>query len=125
MPEDPYLSESAGQLGLRLWLDSPDDSGAASEIAAAWRNDRYVLIPDGEASSAVLWEIELDSKESADRLQSAALDRVAAMAGVKQGATLGQLVSNPEKRYLKVSRPSPTRIRFLNTATPELAGKFE
>jgi hypothetical protein len=125
MPEDPYLSETAGQLGLRLWLDSPDDSGAASEIAAAWRNDRYVLIPDGEASSAVLWDIELDSKESADRLQAAALDRIAAMAGLKQGATLGQPVSTPEKRHMKVSRPSPTRIRFLNTATPELAGRFD
>jgi hypothetical protein len=125
MPEEPYLAETAGQLGLRLWLDAPGDSGAALEIAATWRNDRYVLIPDGEASSAVLWDIELDSKESADRLQSAALDRIGTMAGLKHGATLGQLVSTPEKRQLRVCRPSPTRIRFLNTATPELAGKFE
>lgn len=125
LPEEPYLTETAGQLGLRLWLDATDDSGAAAETAAAWRNDRYVLIPDGEASSAVLWDIEVDSKESADRLQAAALRRIAAMAGLDQGATLGQPIATPEKRHLKVSRPAPTRIRLINSATLELAGKFD
>jgi hypothetical protein len=125
MPEEPYLSETAGQLGLRLWLDAPGDSGAAAETAAAWRNDRYVLIPDGEASSAVLWDIEVDSKESADLLQAAVLQRIAAMAGLQQVATPGQPVATPEKRHLKVSRPSPTRIRFVNSATIDLAGKFD
>jgi hypothetical protein len=120
-PEEPYLSESAGQLGLRLWL------GPAGDVAAAedWKNDRYVLIPDGEASSAVLWDIELDSKEAADRLQAAASHRIAAMAGLQESATPGKVIVTPEKRHLRISRPSPTRIRFLNAATPELAGKFE
>lgn len=109
-PEEPYLSESAGQLGLRLWLEPMGDVGAASEIASSWQNDRYLLIPDGEASAAVLWDIELDTKEAADRLQAAALKRISFMAG--------------EKRHLKITRPSPTRVRFLNTAEAATATKL-
>lgn len=115
-PEESFLTESAGQLGLRLWLEPLGDAGAASEIAAAWKNDRYVLFPDGETSSAVLWEIELDSTAAADQLQAAALDLTAAMGGLEQPAAPGQAVISPEKRHLLVERAGPTRIRFLNTA---------
>ncbi|MEY4570480.1 MAG: hypothetical protein RLZZ398_1919 [Verrucomicrobiota bacterium] len=100
VPEEPFLTETAGQLGLRLWLEP---LGAASEIAACWKNDRYVLFPDGEASTAVLWEIELENAAAADKLQAAASQLVVAMAGVQ------------EKRHLKITRPSPVRVRFLNT----------
>ena len=99
VPEEPFLTETAGQLGLRLWLEPLGDIGAASEIAACWKNDRYVLFPDGEASSAVLWDIELETPEAADKLQAAA----------------SQLAVAQEKRHLKVTRPSPVRVRFLNT----------
>jgi hypothetical protein len=114
-PEEPYLTESAGQLGLRLWLEPLGDAGAALDISSCWKNDRYIFIPDGEASAAALWDIELESKEAADRLQAAALDRAAALEKV---STTG------EKRHLRVTRPSATRVRFLNSATPELAAKF-
>lgn len=110
LPEEPYLSESAGQLGLRLWLEPLGDVGEASEIASCWKNDRYVLLPDGEASSAVVWDIELDSKDAMDRLQAAAQQRCAAMAS--------------EKRRIHIKRLSPTRLRFLNTATPDLAARL-
>jgi hypothetical protein len=123
-PEEPYLSETAGQLGLRLWLEPMDDAGAALEISSCWENDRYQLIPDGEASAALVWDIELESKEAADRLQAAALDRVAAMAGLNESAELGKISTTPDQRHLRISRPSPVRVRFLNTATPELAAKF-
>lgn len=103
VPEEPFLTETAGQLGLRLWLEPLGDIGEASEIAACWKNDRYVLFPDGEASSAVLWDIELENAEAADKLQAAASRLVAAMAGAQ------------EKRQLKITRPSPVRVRFLNT----------
>ena len=112
LPEEPYLSESAGQLGLRLWLEPLGDVGEASGIASGWKNDRYVLLPDGEASSAVVWDIELDSKEAADRLETTARSRISVMAA-------GQ-----ENRHLSVFRPSPSRVRFVNTTTRELAEKF-
>jgi hypothetical protein len=120
-PEEPYLSESAGQLGLRLWLEPMGDLALASEIASFWKNDRYLLIPDGEASSAVVWDIELGASAPADQLQAAALDRIAAMAGLATPAVLGQTHITAEKRHLRLTRPSPTRVRFINTHTPALA----
>jgi hypothetical protein len=125
VPEESYLTESAGQLGLRLWLEPMGDAGAASGLAACWKNDRYLLVPDGEASSAVIWDIELESKEAASRLQAAALGRVATMAGLEEAVAPGKIIVTPGKRHLRVSRPSPVRVRFLNTATTELAEKFD
>lgn len=124
-PEEPFLTESAGQLGLRLWMEPLGDVGAAMEIASAWKNDRYLLFPDGDTSSAILWDIELDDVEATDRLQSIALDLAAALAGTEDSAVLGQPLAS-HHRFLLVSRPSPTRLRFLNTAaaaTAELLSK--
>jgi hypothetical protein len=119
-PEEPFLTETGGQLGLRLWL-APR---GAEEIANDWKNDRYVLFPDGEESVAVLWEIELRSAEATDRLQSTSLEIIAEMAASAAPATPGQALVSPEKRNLLVTRPSPTRLRFLNTREPATAAKL-
>jgi hypothetical protein len=68
----------------------------------------------------VIWDVEFDSKEAADGFQAAALDYVSAM---EAGA--GENISLSEKRHFRISRPSPVRVRFLNTATKELMGKFD
>lgn len=106
-PGEPFLTECAGQLGLLLWLKSHGD--AASELAATWKNDRYLLFPDGEASAAIIWDIELDSAEAVDRLQAIALAKTAALAAPVENET-------SDSRHLAVVRVSPTRLRFLNTA---------
>lgn len=123
-PEEPYLDESAGQLGLRLWLEPMGDAEEALEISSCWQNDRYLLIPDGEASAAVIWDIELESEDAADRLQAAALTRIAAMAETSETPAIGKTVTTTAKRHLRISRPSVKRVRFLNTDTPALAEKF-
>lgn len=122
-PEEPLLTESAGQLGLRLWLAPLGDAGAASEIAAAWRNDRYVLFPDGESSTALLWDIQLDSAEATDRLQACALQLATAMRDRKPPASAAEGAVAPGNRHLRIARISPTRIRFVNTAEAETAVK--
>jgi len=124
-PEEPYLTESAGQLGLRLWLESLGDAGAALEISSSWKNDRYALMPDGEASTAVFWDVELDTSAAADRFQAAALAYISAKAGLETEAEAGTGVTTSDGRHLRVSRPSPLRVRFLNTATSELMRKFD
>jgi hypothetical protein len=110
--EEPFLTETAGKLGLRLWLGDLD---AATEIASSWKNDRYLLFPDGEESSAVLWDIELENAAATDKLQDAALGLVATMAGSSEPVTLGSAIVTPGKRHLQLTRISPTRLRFLNT----------
>lgn len=119
VPEEPYLSESAGQLGLRLWLEPMGDAEVASVVSASWKNDRYLLVPDGDASAAVLWDVELDSEEAADSLESAALKYIASQAGRDTGARIGEILSTPAKRHLRVTRPAAGRVRFINAATPE------
>ncbi len=104
--DEPFLTETAGQLGLLLWLQPHAD---AAEIAVAWKNDRYALFPDGENSAAVLWDIELTSAEAADRLQAAAEEKTKVPA---------------ENRHHRVARISPVRLRFLNTAEPATAARF-
>ncbi len=115
-PEEPFLSESVGMLGLRLWLEAFGDVGVANEIAMAWKNDRYLLFPDGESASALIWEIELESASAADQLQAVAINLTAALAGQQADGALGKIIHSSADRYLVVTRPSPTRIRFLNSA---------
>lgn len=109
-PEEPFLTESAGQLGLRLWLAPHSAQG----IADSWKNDRYILFPDGEKSTAVLWDIELENAAAADKLQAAAL----AIIGGKEGA------APPEGRHITVTRPSPVRVRYLNTFEAATSAKL-
>lgn len=120
-PEEPYLAESAGQLGLRLWLEPLGDIGEASEIASFWKNDRYLLVPDGEASTAVIWDVELESAEAADRFQTAARARIGAMAGREDLLPVGGIVVSDPSRHLVLRRVSPTRLRFVNSDTRSLA----
>ncbi|MES2658679.1 MAG: hypothetical protein V4689_08675 [Verrucomicrobiota bacterium] len=111
-PETPFLTESAGQLGLLLRLNPLENADAAIEISSSWKNDRYVLFPDGENSTAVLWDIELDSPAAADSLQA-------------MGSKLtSQGGDENEKRHVLLVRISPTRIRFLNTAEAATAARF-
>jgi hypothetical protein len=110
MEEEPYLTESAGQLGLRLWLEATGDVGLALEVASAWKNDRYALVPDGEASTAVLWDIELEDAAAGDRLLDAAQSLAEAMNAMdrENGATA------PMRTAFRVS---PTRVRYVHPAT--------
>jgi hypothetical protein len=124
-PEEPYLGESAGQLGLRLWLEAMGDAGAALEISSNWKNDRYLLVPDGESSTAVVWDVEFDSEEAADQFQAAALDHLAARAEQEKAVALGQLVTTGAQRHLRVTRPAAARVRFTNSHTRELPGRFD
>ncbi len=125
IPEEPFLGESAGQLGLRLGLDPLGDVGASFEIAADWKNDRYLLFPEGEFSSGLVWDVELQSAESTDSLEGMALDRISAMAGRDGTAKPGELLPADEERYLRISRVSPTRLRFLNISEPATVKWFD
>lgn len=113
-PEEPYLLERAGLLGLRLWLEPVE----AAAVAMSWRNDRYALVPDGEASAALVWDIVVESPEAAEKLEAAALARLAIIAGGDAPPEEGKVVSSETRRHLAVRRVAPDRVRFVNAATP-------
>ena len=83
-----------------------------------------MLFPDGEASSAVIWEIGMRSETAADRLAAAAGELAAVFAGVEEAVAAGQVAETPEGRFVCVSRPARDRVRFLNAASRATAERL-
>ncbi len=118
---EPFMSDRAGELGLRLWIEPLGDAGVALEISSEWKNDRYVFFPESETKSAVMWDVVFESKEAADQFQTAALEHVSAVARKEEAPLVDVPVETLDKRFLMVSRVAGDRVRFLNTATPGTA----
>ena len=107
LDDEVFLTESAGYLGLRLWLEEMGDVGIAEEIAREWSKDGYALFADAEASSALIWEIEFQTANATEQFTAEANQRILAM---KQRSN---------DRFFGVKRISDKRVRFINTATPD------
>jgi len=120
--DEIYLEESAGYLGLKLWVEEMGDLGLAGEIAGSWMKDGYVLFADGETSSGLVWEVKFDSEEAARLFEGMARERIAAMAGSDKTSSDGDVLEAGE-RFLRVVRVDPDTVRYLNVATRETAVK--
>jgi hypothetical protein len=105
--DEVFLRDSAGYLGLRLWLSLTEDLGMAEEVSRSWVKDGYALFADGEMSSGLVWEVTLENKAVANTFAKAAQALAEAMA--KEG------------RFLGTARVSDTTVRFFNTAEKETA----
>lgn len=125
VPGDPFMSDSAGELGLKLWVLTLGDPEASLDISSEWKNDRYVFFPEDETTSGVVWDVVLESPHAADKFQATALDMCAALAGKEETAPLGVPVETLEKRFLQVSRVAPDRVRFLNVTKRGTAEKLK
>lgn len=113
LENEVFLNESGGYLGLRLWLEEMGDVGKAEELARGWQKDGYSLFADGETSSGLLWEIEMESEELADELEKAMRERVEAMKAMN------------EDRFFDVLRVSSLRVCFINAATAETLAQLD
>lgn len=109
--DDVFLKESAGYLGLRMWLSLTEDLGMAEQVSRSWVKDGYALFADGEMSSGLVWEVTLEDATAAETFAQAAQDLAEAMA--------------TEGRFLGTARVSETTVRFYNTATEETAVQLE
>ena len=109
--DDVFLRESAGYLGLRLWLSLTEDLGMAEEVSRSWVKDGYALFADGEMSSGLVWDVTLEDAKATETFAKAAQDLAEAMAA--------------EGRFLGTARVSETTVRFFNAATKETAVKLE
>lgn len=118
--DEVFLEESAGYLGLRLWVAEMGDVGLAGEIAGSWVKDGYVLFADGESSSGLVWEVEFDSEKAVTSYLTLALDRLAAMSDEGEVSASGNVVKSVD-RFLRVVRVGSQRVRFINAATRETA----
>lgn len=111
---DPLLEESAGALGVRLFLDPLEDPALAGDCAKAWRGDRYRSFAT-EAGEHLLWLARFAGENEATRFAAAARELAAATAGLDQAPAQGP-VETPEKSLVHVDRPQPTLVRYLHAA---------
>ena len=111
-PGNPLLDESAGMLGLRLWLEPL--GGDLPKLADAWRGDRYRLYATDDASVHLVWDVRLDGKGNADAFEAAAADLVSAIAGTAEPAPRGEPLASPDGRKLRVERPAEDVVRIVN-----------
>lgn len=112
IPDEVYLEENLGYLGLRLWVEMAGDVGLAEELAREWVKDGYVLFGDGEMSSGLVWDVEFESAAGAGKFEEIAK------------AITGVLAMEEEERKFGVVRVSETRVRFLNVVTEKALGTF-
>ncbi len=108
------LEESAGMLGLRLWLEPLGEE--AAKAAGAWRGDRYRLYATDDVSTHLIWDIRLATEEDADALEEAAADLLSAIAGTDEPLPRGETQETPEGRKLRIERRAPDVVRILNSA---------
>ncbi|WP_193210730.1 hypothetical protein [Luteolibacter marinus] len=115
LPESPgstLLEESAGMLGIRLWLEPLGDEFTA--LADGWRGDKYRLSATSDTDQHLIWDVRFDSAENADAFAAAACDLLSAVSGGDEVPAVGAAIETPEGRKLTVLRPAPDRVRLLN-----------
>ena len=67
---ETIFRSNLGELGLRLWLDPYLGNQESAELASAWRDDQYFL-QKADRSHLLVWQVRLESRESAQKLASA------------------------------------------------------
>lgn len=120
-PEEPYLEESIGQLGLRLWLEITGELELAIEIASAWKSDRYRLFPDGENGIALVWDIEVSDENASKKLEGLARQMRVAVAQAEPTQKEVVRLKTPDGGGMELIRLSPTQLRWLFTQTEAFA----
>ena len=118
-PGNMLLEESAGMLGLRLWLEPLGEE--FTPLADGWRGDRYRLHATSDTDVHLLWDIRFDSEESADDFAKAALSMVSALAGSETDPALGEILPTPEERFVGIVRLRPDVVRFINASSRDHA----
>lgn len=111
---DPVLEESAGWLGLRLWLETLDP-GLATH-ADAWRGDRYQLTARSDTQLDLVWEIALADAPNAEVVANAGLVMAGLLAGTDADPAIGETATSPSGDRITVTRPAPDRVRFTHLA---------
>ncbi|BCX47421.1 hypothetical protein HAHE_13290 [Haloferula helveola] len=114
LPGEDVLDESAGWLGLLLWLQTLDPE--LSDLANAWRGDHYRLTAVSDTRLNLVWEIALATPEDAEKIAGAACVMAGVLADAESDPAVGEAVDTPDGQRVLVERPAPDRVRFSNLA---------
>ncbi len=117
LPESPHelvVDESAGMLGIQLWLQTLDPE--LTQLARSWRGDRYHLTAKNDIAFDLVWDIRMENEASASELLELGLAMAGALAMAETDPKPGETITGPDGRQLSVSQPSPDTVRFSNTS---------
>lgn len=109
------LEESAGMLGVKLWLEPLGEE--FPKLADGWRGDRYRLSATGDTEVHLAWDVRLASADAADAFAAAAGDLLSALASSEESIAAGEITATPEDRFVAVCRPAPDTVRIIHAAT--------
>jgi hypothetical protein len=113
------LEESAGMLGVKLWLEALGEEFPA--LGDAWRGDRYRLFATADREVHLVWDIRLEDPAKAEPFAAAAADLASVIADTEEPPAAGSVVATPEDRFVAIARPAPDIVRFIHAATRESA----
>lgn len=113
-PGNPLLVESAGMLGLKLWLEPLAED--YPKLGDGWHGDQYRLFATSDVASHLVWEIRFDSAKTAETFITAAGEMISVLTGTDAAPAAGEITASPENRFYAVTLTSPDTVRFLNTA---------
>ena len=120
--DEPYFSQRSGQIGLQLWIDGLGDGGG-EELAKAWKNDRFILLPDGEEGLAVVWEVQMKEAGAAERLWDLGKKRVGKLLDENgKRVMVSEIEQAADQSWVKWERVGEDRVRFIRCASK---GKIE
>lgn len=118
-PGNVLLEESAGMLGLSLWLEPLGEE--FPKLAGSWFGDRYRLHATSDADVHLLWDIRFTSETGADEFVKAACSMVSALAGSDHDPASGEIIATPEERFVGVVKVAPDIVRFINASSRDHA----
>ncbi|MCH7228471.1 hypothetical protein [Haloferula sp. A504] len=108
--DEPVLEETAGWLGLKLWLETLDPALAVH--ADGWRGDRYQLTARSDTQLDLVWDIELADAATAEAVARAGCAMAGFLAGSDRDANPDEVIKTPEGDRISITRPTETRVRF-------------
>jgi hypothetical protein len=114
--ESAVLVESAGWLGLRLWLATIDPDHAG--LADSWRGDQYRLTARSETRLDLVWDLELADADAAAKVAEVGRAMAGLLADTAEDPPLGDWADSPAGGRIRVSLPGPSRVRFEHLAAP-------
>ena len=112
-PGEVVLEESAGALGVRLWLEGLGDPLFARNMAEAWVDDVWRLFATDDRTKHLIWQVDLAQEKIATQAAPAFAAMASAALGLEKDLTLGQTTQVPDGTWVRVDRIGATGLRLL------------
>jgi hypothetical protein len=111
-PGELVLEESAGMLGLQLWLATLDPELAV--LATSWRGDRFHLRARSDTQLDLFWVVELEDQAAAQRVLETALAMIGYIANLDEDPKAGDITETPDGRRMTAQLDEENRLIFAN-----------